>query len=75
MRTLFLTLLGQFDESSGTRVGLTSVAELVSDKIVALLQGSESNFTSAGREDIDVRMLGSGRLSISYRAFLGSYTK
>jgi tRNA pseudouridine synthase 10 len=38
-----------------------SVEELISPEAVKLTHGSESKFHGAGREDIDVRMLGRGR--------------
>jgi len=39
----------------------TSVEELVAEPVLRATQGSESKFHGAGREDIDVRMLGKGR--------------
>jgi len=39
----------------------SSVEELISEKLVGALQSSESCFIASGREDVDVRMLGSGR--------------
>lgn len=39
----------------------TSVEEIVAEPILALTAGRESRFHGAGREDIDVRMLGDGR--------------
>ena len=38
-----------------------SVEELISDHFLALTKGKEAKFHGAGREDIDVLMLGSGR--------------
>ena len=38
-----------------------TVEELISPEAVKLARGSESKFHGAGREDIDVKMLGSGR--------------
>lgn len=38
-----------------------SVEELISPEAINLTQGKESRFHGAGREDIDVRMLGRGR--------------
>lgn len=38
-----------------------SVEELISPKILKEAKGSESKFHGAGREDIDVKMLGTGR--------------
>lgn len=40
---------------------LESVEELVSPKAVEFARGNESKFHGAGREDIDVKMLGNGR--------------
>ena len=40
---------------------LTSVEELISPEFVSETMASSSKFHGAGREDIDVRMLGSGR--------------
>ena len=40
---------------------MESVEELISPQIIKEIQGTESKFHGAGREDIDVRMLGSGR--------------
>jgi len=39
----------------------TSVEELISKKILDVTQGEDEAFHGAGREDIDVRMLGNGR--------------
>lgn len=39
----------------------TSVEELISKKILDATQGEDESFHGAGREDIDVRMLGNGR--------------
>lgn len=39
----------------------TSVEEIVRDAIVPVLGGKNLCFTAGGREDVDVRMLGSGR--------------
>ena len=38
-----------------------SVEELIAEKVLQATKGSESRFHGAGREDIDVRMLGRGR--------------
>lgn len=38
-----------------------SVEELVAQEVMAAVQGSDEAFHGAGREDIDVRMLGTGR--------------
>lgn len=38
-----------------------SVEELVAHEVMAAVQGSDEAFHGAGREDIDVRMLGTGR--------------
>jgi hypothetical protein len=43
------------------RIGATSVEEVVGNPIQKLFGCSEYKFHSAGREDIDVRMLGKGR--------------
>jgi tRNA pseudouridine synthase 10 len=39
----------------------TSVEEIIAEPLLAVTQGRESRFHGAGREDIDVRMLGDGR--------------
>jgi len=39
----------------------TSVEELISPEFVKLFEATDSKFHGAGREDIDVKMLGSGR--------------
>ncbi|KAF6202819.1 hypothetical protein GE061_003224 [Apolygus lucorum] len=46
---------------NGERKMESSVEELISGPIVALLGGSASKFASSGREDVDVRSLGRGR--------------
>lgn len=47
---------------NGVRMGVGSVEEKLSVHIVPLFgRGCTSRFYSAGREDIDVRMLGGGR--------------
>ncbi|NYB51722.1 MAG: tRNA pseudouridine(54/55) synthase Pus10 [Methanobacteriaceae archaeon] len=38
-----------------------TVEELVAEKVLEATKGKESKFHGAGREDVDVRMLGSGR--------------
>ncbi|GAB4825468.1 hypothetical protein Ancab_008341 [Ancistrocladus abbreviatus] len=43
------------------RMGEASVEEIVGSTILPLCQGDNYKFHAAGREDIDVRMLGSGR--------------
>ena len=43
------------------RKGDTSVEELISAKIQATFQADSTRFSASGREDIDVRMLGTGR--------------
>ncbi|KAI4390003.1 hypothetical protein MLD38_002162 [Melastoma candidum] len=43
------------------RMGVTSVEEIISGCILPFCRGDKSKFHAAGREDIDVRMLGSGR--------------
>ncbi|XP_042495230.1 tRNA pseudouridine synthase Pus10 isoform X1 [Macadamia integrifolia] len=43
------------------RMGQASVEEIIGGNIVPLLRGDDYKFHAAGREDIDVRMLGSGR--------------
>ncbi|GAB2284673.1 hypothetical protein Dimus_019125 [Dionaea muscipula] len=43
------------------RKGEASVEEIVGDTILPICQGDNYKFHAAGREDIDVRMLGSGR--------------
>lgn len=45
----------------GVRRGETSTLELIGDKLKAFTHGAEIRFQSSGREDADVRMLGSGR--------------
>lgn len=40
---------------------MESVEELISPQIIKEVQGTESKFHGAGREDIDVKMLGRGR--------------
>jgi tRNA pseudouridine synthase 10 len=40
---------------------MESVEELISPQIIKEVKGTESKFHGAGREDIDVRMLGNGR--------------
>uniref|UniRef100_A0A0A9XA35 tRNA pseudouridine(55) synthase n=1 Tax=Lygus hesperus TaxID=30085 RepID=A0A0A9XA35_LYGHE len=46
---------------NGERKMESSVEELISGPIVALLRGTSSKFASSGREDVDVRSLGRGR--------------
>ncbi|XP_021737137.1 putative tRNA pseudouridine synthase Pus10 [Chenopodium quinoa] len=43
------------------RMGEASVEEIVGNSILPLCRGDNYKFHAAGREDIDVRMLGSGR--------------
>ncbi|EPS65074.1 hypothetical protein M569_09705, partial [Genlisea aurea] len=43
------------------RMGEASVEEIIGSSILPILQGDAYKFHAAGREDIDVRMLGSGR--------------
>ncbi|KAJ3680458.1 hypothetical protein LUZ60_016736 [Juncus effusus] len=43
------------------RMGESSVEELIGEKVLLECKGDTYKFHSAGREDIDVRMLGSGR--------------
>ena len=45
----------------GERKADSSVEELVCDKLSSLLRADGHNFSSSGREDVDVQMLGSGR--------------
>ncbi|KAK3581423.1 hypothetical protein CHS0354_016285 [Potamilus streckersoni] len=45
----------------GGRKGETSVEELICTPIDQLFKPDEHRFSSSGREDVDVRMLGSGR--------------
>lgn len=40
---------------------LETVEELIAEKVLHATKGHESRFHGAGREDVDVRMLGSGR--------------
>ncbi|CAL5416166.1 unnamed protein product [Camellia sinensis] len=43
------------------RMGEASVEEIIGSNILPMCQGDNYKFHAAGREDIDVRMLGSGR--------------
>ncbi|KAG5557195.1 hypothetical protein RHGRI_007462 [Rhododendron griersonianum] len=43
------------------RMGEASVEEIIGSNILPIFQGDNYKFHAAGREDIDVRMLGSGR--------------
>ncbi|XP_072987410.1 uncharacterized protein [Typha latifolia] len=43
------------------RMGEASVEEIVGDNVCSICRGDSYKFHAAGREDIDVRMLGSGR--------------
>ncbi|KAK9270340.1 hypothetical protein L1049_025919 [Liquidambar formosana] len=43
------------------RMGEASVEEILGSNILSMCQGDNYKFHAAGREDIDVRMLGSGR--------------
>ena len=45
----------------GSRKAEGSVQECITEHVVPLFAASEARFHSAGREDIDVRMLGTGR--------------
>ena len=45
----------------GERKADSSVEELICDKLTSLLRADGHNFSSSGREDVDVRMLGNGR--------------
>ena len=45
----------------GKRVGKFSVQEMLCDHVVAAFKCGQHKFHSAGREDMDVRMLGTGR--------------
>ncbi|XP_046993640.1 tRNA pseudouridine synthase Pus10 [Schistocerca americana] len=45
----------------GERRMESSVQEIISDKLEAITQSEGSRFSSSGREDVDVRMLGRGR--------------
>lgn len=45
----------------GVRHGETSVEELCTDKIFEKFRAADRRFSSSGREDVDVRMLGDGR--------------
>ena len=51
----------QLTHSPWIRNDLKSLSEYLQPPIEGLLQGAGSTFTSAGREDMDVRMLGDGR--------------
>ncbi len=50
----------QYCNYSG-KLYMESVEELISPQIIKEFKGTESKFHGAGREDIDVRMLGNGR--------------
>ncbi|XP_077231516.1 pseudouridine synthase family protein [Tasmannia lanceolata] len=43
------------------RMGEASVEEIIGSKVLLICRGDNYKFHAAGREDIDVRMLGSGR--------------
>eukprot|EP00045_Choanoeca_perplexa_P005034 m.42570 g.42570 ORF g.42570 m.42570 type:complete len:484 (-) comp12893_c0_seq2:104-1555(-) len=45
----------------GERKGRSSVEEVIREPLLALTNSRKANLISAGREDIDVRMLGQGR--------------
>ena len=45
----------------GVRKGESSVQELICTRVAELVTTDEMRFSSSGREDVDVRMLGSGR--------------
>ncbi len=42
----------------------TSIEELITEPLIALAKGTGAKFHASGREDIDVRMLGNGRLFV-----------
>jgi tRNA pseudouridine synthase 10 len=43
------------------RIGKTSIEELIGIPLMQFFRSDQFRFSSAGREDIDVRMLGNGR--------------
>eukprot|EP00271_Cylindrocystis_brebissonii_P018856 TRINITY_DN548_c0_g1_i1.p1 TRINITY_DN548_c0_g1~~TRINITY_DN548_c0_g1_i1.p1 ORF type:complete len:721 (-),score=95.57 TRINITY_DN548_c0_g1_i1:288-2450(-) len=43
------------------RMGDSSVQEIIADEVIPFFKGDGYKFQAAGREDIDVRMLGNGR--------------
>lgn len=45
----------------GVRMGESSVEESIGDIALPYFRGSSYKFHTAGREDVDVRMLGNGR--------------
>ena len=45
----------------GVRKGESSVQELICARVAEFVSADETKFSSSGREDVDVRMLGSGR--------------
>ncbi|KAK1261371.1 hypothetical protein QJS04_geneDACA001312 [Acorus gramineus] len=45
----------------GERIGEASVEEIIGSNVLPVCKGDSYKFHAAGREDIDVRMLGSGR--------------
>ncbi len=45
----------------GVRKVETSVQELISPRVISLFRASDVRFSSSGREDVDVLMLGNGR--------------
>lgn len=53
--------LGTNQDGEEERKTESSVQEVLAQRIVPLLDADGYNFLSAGREDLDVRMLGSGR--------------
>ncbi|XP_078163235.1 pseudouridine synthase family protein isoform X3 [Carex rostrata] len=60
------------------RMGEASVEELIGENVLQICRGDGYKFHSAGREDIDVRMLGSGRpflVEVLNSRILPSYTE
>ena len=45
----------------GERKTATSIEELIGEPVKRLLRADRCVFTASGREDVDVKMLGSGR--------------
>lgn len=41
----------------------SSVEELISDHLLAVFRAESFNFSSSGREDVDVRTLGNGKMA------------
>ncbi|KAJ3106343.1 putative tRNA pseudouridine synthase Pus10 [Phlyctochytrium planicorne] len=48
-------------EINGERIAADSVEELIADHVDPIVLGESHKFSSAGREDVDVLMLGNGR--------------